>query len=153
MKPHHEGMRGSPTADPGLGSGFNPNPKLGLQVLVNPNPNPNPGFKRGRRRTHTKSLHGGLLRRNKMRRKNVSKKKKKPHEIALWRLFGKEKKMKAKSNQGNKRFSLLAKGGGCAPLNSPAFWKKPFGWLLQAGFQAPQTLKTQRGGQHRRFPL
>ena len=59
VKPHHEGMRGSPTADPGLESGFNPNPKLGLQVLVNPN----------------------------QPRLQKRKKKKNPHEIASWGLL------------------------------------------------------------------
>ena len=40
---------------------------------------------------------GAFCEENKMRRKNASKKKKKPHEIALWGLFCKDKKMKAKS--------------------------------------------------------
>ena len=91
MKPHHEGMRGSPTADPGLGSGFNPNPKLGLQVLVNPNPTPASKEEEEEEPTRNRFM-GAFCEEHKMRRKNVSKKKKKPHEIALWGLFAKKRK-------------------------------------------------------------
>ena len=90
MKPHHEGMRGSTTADPGLGSRFNPNPKLGLQVLVNPTPTPTPASKEEEEEEPTRNrFMTAFCEENKMRRKNVSKKKK-PHEIALWGFFAKK---------------------------------------------------------------